>query len=134
MMHQLTYISTKRADDDELDTILAASRTNNRRDQITGLLISDGVRFLQALEGRKSLVHAAFDRISRDPRHRGIVTLSQRDVQCREFGHWEMASRPIARIDGEPDLVDLVDRLVAEVPEPNVRELFRSFARVRAAA
>jgi hypothetical protein len=50
---QLTYISTAKAGigDADIEAILGVSRVNNARDGITGLLVHDGVRFLQALEG-----------------------------------------------------------------------------------
>ena len=92
-MYQLVYISAfglnvRPAD---IDDILAASRLNNERDGITGMLIADGQRFLQVLEGDRQLVLDAFRRIEADDRHFGILTLSRRDLRRREFGAWEMA-------------------------------------------
>lgn len=93
-MLQLVYISspTPTGATDTI-SILATSCSNNARDGITGLLYSDGVRFLQALEGPEESVEAAFQRISRDPRHKAIVVLSRRSVSSREFGNWDMAQR-----------------------------------------
>ena len=129
-MLQLVYISSvaQRAD---LSDILAKSRTNNRRDNITGLLYSDGVRFLQALEGPALAVEAAYERIRHDPRHNALVVLSRREVQAREFGDWAMAER---RVGEEADQFCLrVDRLLANTG-PNVRATFDSFIKVRRAA
>lgn len=77
-MHQLTYISTVNGSlpDAELERILASSRRNNERSGITGLLVFDGKRFLQALEGDRAAVENAFLRIKTDPRHRAAVLLS----------------------------------------------------------
>jgi hypothetical protein len=96
-MYQLTYISSARPGICQIDVeaILRSSRANNARDAITGLLVHDGVRFLQALEGERVLVEAAFARIRVDPRHRAAVMLSEREIAARQFGSWAMtASRP----------------------------------------
>ena len=131
-MLQLIYISTARqsVDQDEVDRILAKSRTNNAGDRITGLLVFDGKRFLQALEGERSLVEKTYARIRLDPRHRASVTLSEREIEAREFGNWTMASTRVDVIDGKLPLGDMVDSLVAQVTDPNTRALFRGFARI----
>jgi hypothetical protein len=131
-MIRLTYISTAARDlrSEAIDDILAVSRRNNRRDRITGLLVHDGRRFLQVLEGTVPLVEAAYARILKDARHRACVKLDERAAETRVFGEWDMACR---RIDSTADgstLSETVDHMVAQVPEPNVRALFESFARI----
>ena len=123
MLLQLTYISTPRAtvSASDLAAIVDASRRNNRRDAITGLLFHDGTRFLQALEGPADRVRATFARIKADPRHLGVVILSDRQVEAREFGDWEMASR--AAVDGEDALVARLNALSANAA-PSVRATF----------
>ena len=79
-MLQLVYISSAVGKPD-VGAILAVSRRNNARDDVTGLLYADGVRFLQALEGPADKVEAAFARIGADPRHRAVVVLSRRTVE-----------------------------------------------------
>jgi len=129
-MLQLVYISSvARAAD--LAGILSVSRLNNRRDGITGLLYSDGVRFLQALEGPTLAVETAYARISQDPRHNALVILSRRAVTTREFGEWAMAER---RVGEEADHFCVrVDRLLGGTG-PNVRATFDSFIKLRRAA
>lgn len=131
-MIRLTYISTAARDltQDGVDAILAASRRNNRRDRITGLLFHDGRRFLQLLEGEASMVEAAYARILRDTRHRACVKLDERHADARVFGEWDMAWRRLNAPAGEPTLAETVANMVAQVPEPNVRALFESFARI----
>lgn len=131
-MQQLTYISTARAGLSEADVaaILAVSRRNNRRDAISGLLIHDGRRFLQALEGPAPLVDAAFTRIRNDPRHRATVMLSCREIPAPEFGDWAMAAQTVAPARDGATLAETVDALVAQVSDRNTRALFESFARI----
>lgn len=131
-MFQLTYISTARPDigSRDVDQILAASRRRNDASGLTGLLIFDGVRFLQAIEGERDPLFATYERIKADRRHRAVVLLSSREVAAREFGDWAMAWNRVDRAAQGSSLAATVDALVLEVPDPNTRELFRSFARL----
>lgn len=133
MLHQLTYISTARPSIilADMETILQISRRNNERAQVTGLLIFDGKRFLQALEGPMEAVEATFSRIAVDPRHRALVKLSSRHVTDREFGDWSMGSHLSGSIIGDGKLVDHVDAMTEGLSDPNMRETFRGFARIR---
>ncbi|MCD2325281.1 BLUF domain-containing protein [Sphingomonas sp. IC-56] len=111
--------------------ILEKSRVNNTRDSITGLLYSDGTRFLQALEGPAEKVQAAYTRIKADPRHRAVVMLSERAIEEREFGDWAMAHKTPG--SDEQAFIDRVSALAASA-SPNVRATFESFAQVRRGA
>lgn len=129
-MIQLLYISTARGRP-EVGDVLATSRRNNGRDDITGLLYADGVRFLQVLEGPELPVRRAFARIASDPRHRSLVILSERAIDTREFGDWAMAEkRPGTDAD---DLIARVADLTANAA-PAVRATFDSFVSLRRAA
>lgn len=129
-MLQIVYISSATGAADTA-AILAASRRNNARDGITGLLYADGRRFLQALEGEAPAVEAALARIAADPRHRAIVILSSREIEHREFGLWAMAER-VAGVDADA-FVARVEALVADAA-PAVRATFDGMARLRRAA
>lgn len=130
-MHQITYISTvaKGTTEDDLRAILASSRRNNARVGITGLLLHDGKRFLQVLEGESAPLREALVRIKADRRHLGVVILSERDVAAREFGPWAMGEQRVSPAAPGKTMGETVDALVAGVPDPNVRAMFSSFAR-----
>ena len=134
-MLQITYISTARPElpGEAIDQILAASRHNNHANGITGLLLYDGYRFLQALEGEAHRVQRTFERIKADPRHRALVMLTSHEVIDRSFGNWSMASQRVGIANGNT-VAELVDSLTEEVADPNMQALFRSFARLRDAA
>ncbi|MCU6453510.1 BLUF domain-containing protein [Sphingomonas sp. A2-49] len=128
-MRQIVYISSvRRHVPVDPATILSASRRNNARARVTGLLFFDGKRFLQALEGDDAAVDAAFARIQRDERHHALVVLSNRTIAAREFGEWAMAY-------GAPgeDQAAALARLTANA-DPAVRATFEGFAKVRRAA
>ena len=134
MLHQITYISTARptimlAD---VEGILELSRRRNRDDDITGLLIFDGKRFLQVIEGPYQAIEDTFARIAQDPRHRALVKLASRHVETREFGQWAMASQIVGPVMGDGDIVAQVDALTETLTDPNVKATLRGFARVRA--
>jgi hypothetical protein len=132
-MLQLVYVSSVSPNAGPVDpvAILAASRTNNHADGITGLLYSDGTRFLQALEGPEEKVTQAFARIQADPRHRAIVVLSRRTIETREFGEWAMAHRTPG---SDADMfIAQIGRLTSAAA-PEVRGTFEGFAQARRAA
>lgn len=91
--HQIMYISSTRVPVSvaECREIVQISRLNNRRSDITGLLLFNSRRFLQVLEGPRAAVEETFERIRADDRHHGVVTLRTRDLSQREFGDWAMA-------------------------------------------
>lgn len=131
-MLQLVYISSASpAGQIDVAPILQASRRNNVRDGLSGLLYADGRRFLQVLEGEPDAVETAFARISADSRHRAVVVLSRRDIAAREFGDWAMAHR--APGDDADAFIARVDALSATA-SPDVQATFASFARLRRAA
>ena len=134
-MLQVIYVSTARPalPAADIEAILKASRRNNKAAGVSGLLLYDGYRFLQALEGDAAAVIGTYDRIKADPRHRAIVMLGSRDVAMRSFGDWPMAAQRVS-IAGGNTVFELIDSLTEEVVDPITRDLFRFFARVRHAA
>jgi len=134
-MLQLAYISTSRRPVDQalLDDILAASRRNNERCGVTGLLVAGGKRFLQVLEGPDQAVLTTYARIQNDSRHFAFVLLATKPVEERAFGDWSMAYQEGgAAADGE--LVEVVETLTAGIADPNLRAQFSGFARLHARA
>ncbi len=134
-MLQIVYISTTRQplSDAELRSVLAVSRRNNMAAQITGLLVSGGRRFLQALEGPEKAVAAAFERIKADPRHFAIVPLSIKHVETREFGDWSMAHEA-GGSGGSDDLRSAVGALISTLSDKNLQAQFMGFAEINARA
>jgi hypothetical protein len=132
-MRQIVYISTAASDVGAADLrdILSVSQVNNRRDGITGLLYSDGKRFLQAIEGEDVSIARTLARIGVDCRHRAIVILSDKPIDERGFGSWAMAERRPG--EGAQAFLAQVSGLVAGAP-PSIRATFEGLASVRNAA
>ena len=116
-MRQVLYVSESvtPADQTPLTAILESSRHNNALDGITGLLWSDGVHFVQVLEGDDDAVGAALRRIEADPRHHRLRMIHDRPIVSRHFGSWSMELR---RASDEPDPFDArMRRALADAPE-----------------
>lgn len=95
MFRQLLYVSraAPAGATVALDPIYEVSRHNNALDGVTGLLFSDGRRFVQVLEGSDVAIDATMTRIRADQRHDHLVVLRDGVVAEREFGGWSMADR-----------------------------------------
>ena len=99
-MIQVSYISkaTQSMSQDDLEEILRASRENNRRLGITGMLLYGNNTFVQILEGEEKGVNALIDKIKRDPRHADFHVLKKKTIDRREFADWSMDFK---RVSGE---------------------------------
>jgi blue light- and temperature-responsive anti-repressor len=75
----------------EVAQILASSRRNNPRADVTGALMFNRGCFAQVLEGPRAAVEATFERIQRDPRHADVMLLQFAPVGRRGFPSWSMA-------------------------------------------
>ena len=99
---------------DELAELLEKSRHRNRQVEITGMLLHHDGSFIQAIEGPPAAVRALHHKIVGDPRHTGIITLLEAQIETREFGEWEMAFRDLASLgaserDGYSDFLNSKD-------------------------
>lgn len=126
--YQLLYISSVMPGVDvDLDAILRVSRRNNLACNVTGLLMFNGKRFIQVLEGPTDAVTETYRRIGSDARHRAAVVLSQRLIQEREFGDWSMGYKSHDQCDD----ADLFERLSDRIKgtSPSLRAELLHFAR-----
>lgn len=70
--------------------ILGPARIFNAQHQITGLLVFDGMRFCQHLEGPPSEVSALMARIARDARHTEVRILYDGPLAQRRYQRFDM--------------------------------------------
>ena len=77
---------------DNMQDILVASDTNNRRDGITGVLLSDGYAFVQLLEGPERQVQECFSRICKDGRNSLPTVREVSWSDARLFPNWSMCA------------------------------------------
>ncbi|MGK6324933.1 BLUF domain-containing protein [Sphingomonas sp. DT-51] len=124
-LHQIVYISraTTPLDDAAAADLHRVAAERNAQQGITGLLLHDGTRFIQAIEGSAPALHALMARIGRDPRHYAIGCVSDAPIAARQFGDWAMDYR---RIDDQPAaaaFLATVKRALAGVAASNGRTL-----------
>lgn len=129
-MYQVVYLSRASImlSPSEWGALLRTSRIRNRAAGLTGLLLSDGRRFIQALEGTKASVEQAMARIVRDPRHRDLVYMSRCSVPVPQFGKWWMESRSLLDARDAISFAEDVIAITVGVSDPNVRAAFVGFA------
>ncbi|KMS57543.1 blue-light sensor BLUF [Sphingobium cupriresistens LL01] len=122
-LYQIMYISTVvgTVTSQQCAAMAQMSAINNRRNDVTGLLLFNSRRFLQVLEGPKDAVDRIFTRIHADPRHRAVVKLREGPIDAREFGEWAMAYDDPARPSA--DLKDKVAALLVQAG-PSTRAHF----------
>ena len=91
-LKSLTYTSLANLDltADDLHDIHRTAREHNAIDGITGLLVFNGNRFLQIIEGAAPAIDDLLARLRRDPRHSGLEVRDERIVAARSFPDWSM--------------------------------------------
>ena len=80
----------------DLVALLQTSRRNNTAAGITGMLLYKSGNFIQALEGEEEAVRRLHAKIAHDPRHRGLLTLTEHTAARRQFGDWSMGFRNLS--------------------------------------
>ena len=95
---------------------------------ITGLLLHDGMRFIQAIEGEEAALRALMARITRDARHHAIGHVCDGPIAARQFGDRGMDYRRVDDIAAAADFLTTVKRALARVEEPGLLAAFIGFA------
>ena len=88
----LTYTSRARLDltDEDLDDIHQTARHLNALDGVTGLLLFDGSRFLQIIEGAEEAIDNLVERLRMDPPPFRLRGARRALVERRSFADWSM--------------------------------------------
>lgn len=91
-LRSLTYVSRVSDSMSEAEfTLLGLEAARlNALDGITGLLVFNGDRFCQTIEGAPAAVDDLVARLRRDPRHRDIVVVHEEAPENRRFRSWDM--------------------------------------------
>ena len=96
-LYRLVYISSNEIKGDdatirqEIEQILAAARSKNRLENITGVLMFNDGCFAQVLEGAHDDIQDTFERIQCDQRHSNVSVLAFEPALERGFSNWSMA-------------------------------------------
>ncbi len=89
---QLVYVSSeaKPYDENSLLELLELCRRENRRHNVTGLLLYHDCCFMQVLEGRESDIDQLYTNIQKDPNHKNLLCLLKTPIDDRDFPNWSM--------------------------------------------
>ncbi|MEP7294426.1 MAG: BLUF domain-containing protein [Chloroflexota bacterium] len=95
----------------ELVPLLQKAREKNSRLNVTGMLLYRDGNFLQVLEGEAETVEGLYETISKDPRHRSVLTFMKRTIPEREFSEWQMGFVNLGDVDASqlPGYSDYLD-------------------------
>jgi hypothetical protein len=100
-MYHLVYVSHAAQAFHEADllAILNESRANNKKMEITGMLIYLQQRFIQVLEGDEKVLNELYEEIRKDPRHTKVTLILEGHSQHRFFKDWSMGFKKISESD-----------------------------------
>jgi len=92
MLTRIFYVSeiAPGVTDVDMQVVLGIAQVNNRRLDVTGMLVQSDGHFAQVLEGRAHVVAALMDRIRADARHVGVRVLLEEPIVTRQFARWAM--------------------------------------------
>ena len=96
-MYELLYASlaTDSITGPEVKKILQASKANNEKHGITGMLVYSETEFVQLLEGEQIAVKTLYNKIRQDKRHRNTKIFYEGAIRSRSFDSWAMASQSL---------------------------------------
>ena len=121
-LYEVLYVSTiaPGAPISVVADIAAKARLFNTGYDITGLLIFDGMRFCQQLEGSQKQVVALIERIITDTRHTDVTIFHNGELDVRRFKNFSLAFSnlddvealaKLEKLDGQSGVSAFVDLL-----------------------
>lgn len=81
--------------DGKIDQLTRDASSFNAMAGVTGLLVFDGARFLQYVEGPEDGIEAVYSRIRFAKSHSDLVELARGRVSKRRFPYWSMRWIPV---------------------------------------
>jgi hypothetical protein len=124
-LHEVFYCSmlTQDLPPATVGSIVTQARARNAQHSITGLLVFDGMRFCQHLEGPQGAVETLMERIAQDPRHTSVRVVYRGPLAARRYSGFGMG---LAESEG-PDLMAGVHALEGEAALKHFLALQPSF-------
>lgn len=121
-LYEVLYVSTiaPTAPISVVAGISAKARIWNQAQDITGLLVFDGLRFCQQIEGPQKQVLALIERISNDTRHSNVTIFHHGPLAERRFRSFSLAFTDavdievlarMEKLDGQAGVTAFVDLL-----------------------
>lgn len=129
-MHHIGYTSRAigNVSSVELDDLCQRSASHNKLAGITDLLVFDGIRYIQLIEGEASAVCPLMASIARDSRHDKIVYMINGPAHERAFRNWDLACIGFKENLSSRQLLADVKAKVHSVTDINIKASFIGFA------
>lgn len=108
-LYEVLYVSILAPDQPPsvVAEIAGRARVVNAQLDVTGLLIFDGQRFCQQLEGPQKAVLKLIERIRNDPRHVQVEVLHHGPLVARRFQKFSLAFSTLEDADALPRMEQL---------------------------
>lgn len=132
MIYRIMYMSRaiRALSEDDVERLAERASDRNAALSITGLLLFDGRRFLQAIEGDREAVGALMDRIRQDDRHDMIETMTDGPGDQRMFGSWSLAYKRVGEECCTKGYLHKVKQRMATVSDIELQSAFIGFAKL----
>ncbi|WP_407333491.1 BLUF domain-containing protein [Enterovibrio sp. 27052020O] len=100
-MIRLIYASAATVDftESKLMQLLGKARSNNEKENVSGLLLYAKGNFFQILEGQEEVVEKLYHRIEQDDRHHRVVVIDRSEITQRIFPNWSMGFKNLEHFD-----------------------------------
>jgi|GEM_PF-5935096 len=90
--YRIAYVSSasEELSLDDFRKIEEISVRNNRMQEIYGVLVTDGRRIIQVLEGQRNSIEQLMEKIYNDPRHHSVKIFAEDTTEEISFKQWFM--------------------------------------------
>jgi hypothetical protein len=129
-MYHIVYMSraTRNLSTQELNDLCEHSADSNRKLRVTGLLVYDGHRYMQVIEGDADIVKGLMQRIACDNRHDHISYMADSPLKERAFAAWSLACVGFGPNDIAASLLTDVKYRVRNIGDRDLMASFIGFA------
>ena len=132
MIYRIVYMSraTEILSDLEVQDLADRASAANKARLVTGLLLFDGRRFMQAIEGDQATLEQLMIRIQKDPRHDMIAIVSDGPAVRRKFGTWSMSYKRVGEGCCTTGYLHQVKSQMVDIPNVELQAAFIGFAKL----
>lgn len=133
-MKLITYYSSQCGNfkEEHLKGLLEVAIANNKKKDITGILLYAKACFFQVIEGPDDAVDELFEKIQKDERHVAVTKVIEEQITERRFADWSMGGLAL-----DPKLTDheavfelseqVIDNKVTSPPQDILKTLLKTF-------
>ena len=93
-MHLIVYMSEYVGNTNsmfsDIGDIITASKANNPKRGVTGILLYHKGKFVQVIEGEEDELKKLMQKIEKDERHKNLTYLVNEEINERGFDQWNM--------------------------------------------